>query len=458
MNDGCADALLLSPDGRALRQGISQPHGQRSTAAHATQTLTSQSSRLCAGPLLPPSLMADVRRRMVLEGCKWDPQVGDVATLAPFPLWIDRHTWSALKSDAEAMAAEVVAAEREVLARPELHRRIGVPRRIRGTLREVSQGTPVTPQAARIMRFDFHPTSAGWAVSECNADVPGGFAESSQFSKLMASCAGGEPLGDVTAVWVDALISGASRMSDSADRPLRVALLAAPGFMEDLQIVALLGCEFRRRGHLAWTADPRMIDAAGSVASLRSSAYTGPLDLIIRFYQGEWLARLPARHWRKLLVGGRTPVANGVAAIIGESKRLPLVWDDLQTPCPTWRRLLPETREVRAAPWQTDPGWLLKGAYGNNGDEVVRRDLVASRAWRRAAWHARLFPKHWLAQRWFDSVPLDTPLGPMHVCIGVFVIDGIACGAYGRMSPNQVIDYCAIDVAVLLREETEGTP
>jgi len=36
------------------------------------------------------------------------------------------------------------------------------------------------------MRFDFHWTTEGFRISEVNADVPGGFSESSAFPALMA--------------------------------------------------------------------------------------------------------------------------------------------------------------------------------------------------------------------------------------------------------------------------------
>ena len=37
-----------------------------------------------------------VRQRAILEGCKWDPQVGDVSTLAPFPLILSHVAWREL--------------------------------------------------------------------------------------------------------------------------------------------------------------------------------------------------------------------------------------------------------------------------------------------------------------------------------------------------------------------------
>lgn len=38
-----------------------------------------------------PEAFDRVRRRMIFDCCKWDPQVEDVATLAPFPLLLRRE-------------------------------------------------------------------------------------------------------------------------------------------------------------------------------------------------------------------------------------------------------------------------------------------------------------------------------------------------------------------------------
>jgi hypothetical protein len=47
---------------------------------------------------------------------------------------------------------------------------------------------------------------------------------------------------------------------------------------------------------------------------------------------------------------------------------------------------------------------------------------------------------------------LDSPLGPVHPCIGVFTINGKTAGAYARISPQPVIDFSALDVALLLSD------
>ncbi|MBO0700872.1 MAG: hypothetical protein J2P46_20925, partial [Zavarzinella sp.] len=153
---------------------------------------------MSALPPIPPCRPADwacpapldwadfvqLRRRMVLDHFKWDPQVGDAGALAPFPIVLSASVLHGLADLAEALAAETDLAERELLRRPDLVGRLGLPRPIRRILAERSAEAP--PVAARVIRFDFHPAADGWRISEANSDVPGGYAESSHFPRLMA--------------------------------------------------------------------------------------------------------------------------------------------------------------------------------------------------------------------------------------------------------------------------------
>ena len=400
---------------------------------------------LWAGNSIDAHAFAALRRRAVLEGCKWDPQVGDVNTLADFPLILGRSSWSELELLSECLAAETVGAEQEILERPELLGELGLPRRVRQTL---SSRESVTPAAVRTMRFDFHFTTEGWRISEVNSDVPGGFTEASFFTGLMAEHFPElRPAGNPAAVWADSIAKAAGTGG-------KVGLLSAPGFMEDHQIMAYLARQLRRRGCETHLASPKQLAWREGRACLEAEWFRGSLDVVVRFYQGEWLAALPARcGWRHFFRGGRTPVANPGLAVISESKRFPLVWDRLETPLPTWRRLLPETRDPRETPWRTDDAWLVKSAMSNTGDDVCVRALMTAKDWTRTRWAVLLRPARWLAQRRFESVAIETPRGLMHACVGVYTIDGRAAGAYARLAPRPLIDFAAVDVALLLEED-----
>jgi glutathionylspermidine synthase len=389
-----------------------------------------------------PSRFVDVRCRMMLEGCKWDPQVGDTATLAPFPLVLPAGVVHTLMGLAEQLTAEALGAERILLDRPECQRMLGMPRPVREAL---AIAIAPTPAAARVIRYDFHPTPEGWRISEANADVPGGYTESSLFPRHMAEhCPGTRPVGDPAGALAEAIVAAMGSPGD-------VGLLAATGHMEDQQVTAFLGELLQRRGCSVVRAHPRQVIWDDGVALLESpSRVRRPLDALVRFYQGEWLGCGAARHgFAEFFRGGRTPVCNPGTALMIESKRFPLVWDPLGLELPAWRTLLPPTCDPRRGTWRSGSGWVLKTAFCNTGDTVAFADGPDRRRWSRAVRAARLSPGRWVAQRRFESRPIPTPRGPMYPCLGVYTVDGRAAGLFGRLAPGPLIDLAAIEVAVL---------
>ena len=390
-------------------------------------------------PELDAARFAAIRRRLMLDHCKWDPQVGDVSTLARFALVLPAEEWGRLARLAERLAAETDSAERELLLRPDLMRRLGLPAAAVRALADAAR--PPTPAAARVVRFDFHPTPDGWRISEANSDVPGGWTEASSFAALMAEqFPGCMPAGDPAARLADALAASAGR----------IALVAAPGYMEDQQVIAYVAALLRRRGCVPHLADPRQIRWVNGVAHAGAA---GPVDAVYRFYQAEWLAGLPSRlGWSCFFRGGVTSVCNPGTALLTESKRFPLTWDRLSAPLEAWRALLPPT----VAPGRgRGDGWLLKAALSNTGDDVILPGL-AGRARRLAAFvQSRLWPSHWVAQRRFEATPLRTTVGLAYPCLGVYTVNGAAAGVYGRLAPRPLIDFAAVDVAVLVRKSAE---
>jgi hypothetical protein len=380
----------------------------------------------------------------MLDGFKWDPQIGDVETLAPFALVLPTDTWLQLSGLAERLAAEALQAEAELSHRPDLLARLDLPRVLCRVLMQTTV-TP-TPTAARVVRFDFHPTADGWRISEANSDVPGGYTESSNYTQLMAERFPGlQPAGRDPALLLAHALARFGK---------HVALLAATGYLEDQQIVAYLAALLWQLGCVAHLAHPRQVSWKAGVAQLNSASYCGPLDVIFRFYQGEWLPLLPhSTDWPAYLRGGQTPVCNPGTALLTESKRFPLVWKRLSVSLPTWQALLPETQDVRAIEWQRDPDWILKTAFCNNGDTVTMRSLTGFWRWCAVRCQARLCPGQWVAQRRFEVLPLSTPIGLMYPCLGVYTVNGVAAGIYGRLAPRPLIDFAAVDVAVLIRPD-----
>ena len=77
------------------------------------------------------------------------------------------------------------------------------------------------------MRFDFHPTIAGWAVSEVNSDVPGGYNEATLLPVLFGRVRnyGRRPPSPLSA-WGEAM--------ECALTARTVVFLSAPGYLEEV--------------------------------------------------------------------------------------------------------------------------------------------------------------------------------------------------------------------------------
>jgi glutathionylspermidine synthase len=395
------------------------------------------------GDELPDDLFQAVRQRLVLDAYKWDPQVGDVSTISRFPLLLGKTHWAELSRLATLLAAELITAEQELLERPDLHSRLGLPGGIRSVLRQAGK-FGATRSAARVLRFDFHWTRDGWRISEVNSDVPGGFSEASELPALMARYnPRTQQAGNPGAAWADAIAA-------SVPKGHPALLVVAAGFLEDQQVVAYLAHLLRRRRITSHWATPGDLRWKLGHAYLQSRSILGPIGAIVRFFQAEWL---DAHSCAPLFVGGQTPVCNTGIAILSESKRFPLVWDQLSTALPTWRRLLPTTADPRHADWLRNDGWVVKSAFCNTGDTVMIRSLLSNDEWRSGSRAVLRHPAEWVAQRRFAACPIQTPCGPIYPCIGVYTVNGCPKGIYGRFSYTPVIDFAAVDVAILIADD-----
>jgi glutathionylspermidine synthase len=295
-----------------------------------------------------------------------------------------------------------------------------------------------------VLRFDFHWTTEGWRISEANTDVPGGFNEGSGFARLLApSFPGSEPAGDPAGRLAETVASGT------------VALVHATAYTDDRQVMVYLARELEMRGCRALLAAPDHLRWRDGRAWIESEWFQGELDAIVRFFPAEWLPNLPrASGWRHFFHGGKTPVSNPATALLTQSKRVPLVWDRLETPLPAWRRLLPETRDPRETDWKRNPGgWVLKPALGRVGDGIGLIGATPEKEWKQIRRDVRWSPRWWAAQRKFTAIPMKVAGEEVYPCIGVYTIDGRAAGAYGRVARKPIINHLAQDAAVLVEEE-----
>jgi hypothetical protein len=386
---------------------------------------------------------AAVRRRAIFDCDKWDPQVGDACVIARYPLVIRHEAWAEVSLLAEALARETLAAERELINRPDLQRAMRLPRQVRIALRHRSDDGPSVSNV-RLMRFDFHFAGDGWRISEVNSDVPGGLNEASGLAELMArryprTALTGDPAG-----------AYAAALAAAAGPTASIALIHATAFSDDQQMMRSMARRLATDGCRVHLASPSHLAWRDRRAHLMADWWTGPLDLVVRFFPADWLPGLPRRSgWRHLFSGSRTPLSNPATAVLTQHKRFPLVWGAMRTSLPAWRSLLPETRAPREVPWSTSDDWVLKPVLGRAGDGVAIRGVADGKEMQRIARHVRWWPSAWIAQRRFDVVPLDIAGQAVFPCLGVYTLDGRAIGAYGRVAGRPLIDGSAADAAVL---------
>lgn len=402
-----------------------------------------------ARPSLAPDRWRELRLRAIFDYCKWDPRCGDHEVLAPFPLILEQETVRELAFLSETLTREALAAEREIVSKPELLARLSIAKTIRECLQEC--GGESTSEDVRVMRFDFHYTTEGWRISEVNADVPGGYVEASGWNTLMATQYGdlaAPP--DPTCAYANAICAGLQPGS-------LVALAHATVYSEDRQVMIHLGRELGRHGMRACLASPRNLCWHDGFASIKTDFENSRVDFAVRLSPAEWLPEGCAREsWAPWFGASKTPLSNPGRAIILQSKRFPLVWDSLACSMTTWRRLLPETRCPNEVVDITREEWVVKPAFGRVGEDVGIRGVTNAEDYRRIVKAVSDAPAQWIAQRRFDVIPVPTGTGDVFPCVGVYTVDGKFAGLYGRAARVPLIDAGALDIAILIRGDHGG--
>lgn len=398
---------------------------------------------LTARPI-PADRLRDLRRRAIFECCKWDPQVEDVDTLAPLALVLKQSAWCDLRRAAETLAEETLALERALVSRPELLRALALPRQFRKALSRL-QITGSDGDHLRVMRFDFHPTAAGWRVSEANTDVPGGYNEASGWTSLVGEHVQEGVLAD----------DPAARVADAIRARVptggTVAMVHATAYTDDRQAMTFLSRKLDQRGLRCVLAAPDHLFWRDGRALIRTDWHEGPADFVFRFFPAEWLPNLPrGTDWTRFLGQTLTPQSNPATALLSQSKRWPLVLGQTGLDLPAWDRFLPETRDPRQVDWAGDPGWVLKPALGRVGEFVGIEGVTPPREWKMIRRSVRWGARHWVAQRRFSPLPVLVQGASWHVCVGVYTVDGRAAGIYARIAPEPLINHLARDVAVLV--------
>jgi glutathionylspermidine synthase len=404
-----------------------------------------------AGKTLSPEQWIPLRTRAIFDFCKWDVQCEDHSVLSPFPLLIEPATAQLLNEMAEALARDAISAEEEILERPQLIGRLGLPPEIQKNLRTATRANSGI-HALRVMRFDFHSTPDGWRISEVNADVPGGFIEASGWNSLFAEkMAGVSAPPSTSELYAEAL-------RDAVGEGGLVALVHATAYSDDRQVMRHLARRFSEHGLRTCLLSPSHLRWLDGRAEIHANFASGCPDAIVRFFPAEWLPNLLREDSRKAYFQKTCiPVSNPGSAILLQTKIFPLIWDELLTDISTWRRLLPRTVAITDINIPPDDSWVLKPALGRVGERIGIRGVTPESDLQKIIQEAGKNQKEWVAQKRFEILPITTPSGKKYPCIGVFTIGGKAAGFYGRIADKPIITQDAQDIAVLIKAATGGT-
>ncbi|MBX3355520.1 MAG: glutathionylspermidine synthase family protein [Phycisphaeraceae bacterium] len=432
---------------------------------------------------LDPARVRQLRRQAIFVAGKLDPQAFDRSAIAPFAVRLKASTWATLAHSAEQAFAELLEVERALATDARAWRWLDIDpvlRRVLDRAREAGGRRDL-----RVARFDFHPTADGWRISEVNADVPGGYIEAGVLTRLAAEffpeCDAPPDPAEVLAKAVSNSLAGGT-----------VALVHATAFVDDQQVVRRMGEALAQHGVASVMAAPDHLERGQGGGPVRLATTGQAVDGVIRFYPGEWLSVLPRRGaWARVLADPALPQVNPLTALLLQSKRLPIVMEQLGLSAPCWSALTPRSAAIgaRRFAWHvTPPGWVLKPVWGRVGGGVVVHGATPSQDVRDAEHSARLWPRSWVLQERFTPMAVEAgddangsggepspsargrvpsrptavtdpresslPSSQVHLCLGIFVVEGRAAGVYARASERALIDGRAMDVPVLLDRES----
>lgn len=400
---------------------------------------------------------------LLADGVIDDPWVDGRTRFEAEPAVLDAATASALAEAACTVAMMLDQAVPTVAASDALLHDLGLPPSLAAVARLDA------PRWLALARADVflaegcaHPQ-----VCEINCDTPTGLAECTGLGAAALAAAGpglADPSARLRQRWVDMIRSAAGGIAEPV-----VGIVDPTEMTEDLCHVRLL-CR--------WLEEAGMRPVRGSPFNLHACAdgrvglFGSACDVLVRHYKTDWWAergsawrdvppppRAEPLHRELALVAaaqaaGLVAVVNPWGSAIAQSKRaLALPWE-----CPALfdadvaaavRRHLPETRFLESVPSAEllahRERWVLKGAFGCEGEEVIIGARCEAALWAESLRQAA--PRQWVAQRAFAPCRDAAGREANH---GVFLIGGRPSGIYTRRSAGPT-DRAALSCPTLVR-------
>jgi hypothetical protein len=298
-------------------------------------------------------------------------------------------------------------------------------------------------------RVDLLLRSDGSFVScEVNADCPGGhnealglpiLARQAGFSRAMAPpCA------------IHALVDRLARLAKEHDSP--VGLLFSTAYAEDLQVCALVERELRVRG----VRTLRLGATALRVQSGDVYAWGERVAVMYRYLPLEYMEGLPvASALARAIAQGRLCMVSDTTEIFPQSKlafaRAQALGVSAQEACMSPTFDLRHTLDAELSAPHTN--WVVKRALGRVGDQVFVGPLHTPAEWALVLKFVRervALGERWLAQHFVPQQAVATPLGPLLLTLGVYLLQGKFAGYFARLSEDSLATHDALAVPVFL--------
>lgn len=397
---------------------------------------------------IPKDKYDNYRLDVIFNCYKWDPQFLDNNTIAKHILVMTEKEHKELETLTEMIDKETIQAEQFLNHNLKMAKALELPKEIQKELKKM-----VNYQAdkhIRLMRYDFHPTIEGnWAVSEVNSDVPGGFAEASLMPAVAADL-----FKDKKYRYKNFGNSIANAIAAKIKPNGKIMFVHCTSYSDDRQVMQFLGDKLKTMGFdpIYAAADHLRFENKKAISILDGNS--GSIDAIVRFTPIEWIKDIKPKFWQGYF-DTITPSCNHPIAVFAQTKRFPLIWDRLEENgirLTTWRKLLPETIEVKQA--KNKKGYIYKPTYGRVGEKISIKEACKDDEYQKIMKDVKKYPKKYIAQKRFNSKPLVDENGEsFHVCLGSYSVEGKASGYYARISKTARIDSNAEDIPVLIEKE-----
>jgi hypothetical protein len=284
---------------------------------------------------------------------------------------------------------------------------------------------------------------------EVNSDTPSGEAEAVLLNRLLVAYHGAvrDPNRRLPGAFWRMLVA-----SHGGHRPRTVGIVYPTELTEDLSMIALYREWLEAHGCRVILGSPYNVHTCQGGVGM----FGMPVELIIRHYKTDWWGERQSV-WRdaepypdaeplepqlRLLLAaeyaGQVTIVNPFGAVVSQNKlSLALMWEEQRRFSPLaqrWiKRYIPETyrlaciSQVELLTHRQD--WVLKSAYGCEGEETICGPFVSEETWGEAV--TRALPPFWVCQRFFHTAP--EPQGVL--CnYGVYLVGGRSAGFFTRLA------------------------